>query len=344
MGRNDRTRRLRRAVVAAAVLYPVSLAALVAALRFVGEGWCITTAALYLPRLLFSVPLPFLVAGLVACSAHRWLWTQSISALLLGFPLLGLVVHVPRAAELTAPTMRVLSYNINKGHGGLEKLAQEVQRFSPDVVVMQEIERAGDGLARVFQPAYATVEASGQFFVASRFPVLSSVDAEPLPIRYDGLRHYHAYVIDSPIGRVRVLNVRPTSPSGVWSDLRTRGMTRANLSWALQDLEWNTRLRELEARTIAEAAKESVEPVVIAGDTNLPGLSRILGRYLSPFRDAFVEAGSGLGYTFPGGRWPYLRIDRILMGPGLRAVRFERGTSTASDHLCVVSDVAPTTR
>jgi endonuclease/exonuclease/phosphatase family metal-dependent hydrolase len=340
MAWNVRTRKFRRAIVAAAVLYPVALAALILALRFIGEGWCVTTVALYLPRLVFSVPLPFIVVGLVACSARRWLWTQSISALLFCFPLMGLVVPVSRAADSQAPTVRVLSYNIDKAHGGAENLAEEVRRFSPDVVVMQEIHLAGEELTRVFQSAYSTVEASGQFFVASRFPILSSVDAEPLPIRYDGLRHYHAYVLDTPIGHLRLLDVRPTSPSGVWGNLRSRGLARENLSAALRELAWNSELRELEARTIAEAAMDSAEPVVIAGDTNLPGLSRIFGRHLSPFHDVFVEAGSGFGYTYPSGRGPYLRIDRILTGHGLKPVRFQLGTSTVSDHLCVVGDIA----
>jgi endonuclease/exonuclease/phosphatase family metal-dependent hydrolase len=340
MALNDRARRLRRAVVSAAVLYPASLAAAAMALRFVGEGWCVTAVALYAPRLAFSVPLPFIVVGLFACSARQWLWTQSISVLLLCFPLMGLVLHLPRTAGVNGPTVRVLSYNIDKAYRGAGNLAEEVQRFSPDVVVMQEIDVAGDELTSVFRSWYSTVEASGQFFVASRFPILSSVDAETLPIRYDGLRHYRAYVLDTPIGRLRLLNVRPTSPSGVWANLRRAGVTRANLSSALRELEWNSELRELEARTIAGAAVQSEEPVVIAGDTNLPGLSRIFGRYLSPFHDAFVEAGSGFGYTYPSGRWPSLRIDRILTGSGLRAVHFQRGTSIASDHLCVVGDIA----
>ncbi len=329
-------------MVAVAVLYPVALAALVAALRFVGEGWWVTTVLLYVPRLAFAVPLPFIAVGLLACSARPWLWTQSISVLLLGFPLMGLVVRIPRAADVDGPTVRVLSYNIDKGHGGAENLAEEIRRFSPDVVVMQEIDVAGDELTRVFQSSYSTVEASGQFFVASRFPILSSVDAEPLAMRLDGLRHYRAYLLDTPIGRLRLLSVRPTSPSWPWNDLRRRGLTWRNLSLELGVLDWNSELRDREARTIAEAAAQSAEPVIIAGDTNLPGLSRILSRHLSPFQDAFVEAGAGFGYTFPSGRLPWLRIDRLLTGDGLRAVQFQRGTSALSDHLCVVGDFART--
>jgi endonuclease/exonuclease/phosphatase family metal-dependent hydrolase len=340
MALNRGSGRLRRAVVATAVLYPVALVGVILAMRFVGERWWVTTVLLYLPRLAFAAPLPFIVVGLLAGSARGWLWTQIISAVLLGFPLMGLVVGLPRVGGVKTPTVRVLSYNVDKGHGGAENLAEEVRRFSPDVVVMQEIDVSGDKLVRAFQSSYATVEVSGQFFIASRFPIVSSVKAEPLSMRLDGLRHYHAYLLDTPIGRLRLISVRPTSPSWPLIDLRQKGLSGRNLGSALEVLDWNSRLRELEARTIAEAAAQSVEPVVIAGDTNLPDLSRILGRYLSPFDDAFAEAGSGFGYTFPSGRMPWMRIDRILTGRGLRAVGFLRGTSALSDHLCVVGDIA----
>jgi vancomycin resistance protein VanJ len=325
-------------VVASAVLYPAALVALILALRFVGEGWWVTTVLLYVPRLAFAVPLPFVAIGLIACSERGWLWTQSISALLVCFPLMGLALRMPRAVGAGGPTVRVLSYNIDKGRGGIENLAEEIGRFSPDVVVMQEIEASGEDLARVFRASYPTVEVSGQFFIASRFPILSSVEAEPLAMRLDGVKHYHAYLLDTPIGRLRLLSVRPVSPSWPLSDLRRRGMTWTNFTSALQVLDWNSRLRELEARTIAETAGQSEDSVIIAGDTNLPTLSRIFGRHLSSFHDAFADAGSGFGYTFPSGR-PWMRIDRILTGRGLRAVRFQRGTATLSDHLCIVGDL-----
>jgi len=77
---------------------------------------------------------------------------------------------------------------------------------------------------------------------------------------------------------------------------------------------------------------------VIGGDSNLSHLSPLLGDELPGFRDAFQEAGWGFGYTYPRGfRW--MRIDRILVSGPLHAVRFQRGDSTASDHVCVVAEL-----
>jgi endonuclease/exonuclease/phosphatase family metal-dependent hydrolase len=34
-----------------------------------------------------------------------------------------------------------------------------------------------------------------------------------------------------------------------------------------------------------------------------------------------------------------MRLDRVLVGPPLRVVRFQLGRSSASDHLCVVAEL-----
>lgn len=101
----------------------------------------------------------------------------------------------------------------------------------------------------------------------------------------------------------------------------------------------SSRLMTLQVQAFTEAAHRETDPVIIAGDTNLPGLSHTFNHYLSAYQDGFIEAGSGFGYTFPTTRLPWMRIDRILASEPLRFVRFEVGSSSASDHLCVVADL-----
>src|ERR1700722_936883 len=77
-----------------AIGYPAALLAVVA-LRFIGERWWVTTVALYLPRLGFALPLPFVVLAAALRSA-RLLALQASSIALLIFPLLGLRLGGPR--------------------------------------------------------------------------------------------------------------------------------------------------------------------------------------------------------------------------------------------------------
>ena len=84
--------------------------------------------------------------------------------------------------------------------------------------------------------------------------------------------------------------------------------------------------------------KGAENPVVIAGDTNLPGLSPLLAKSYGQYTDGFSVAGRGFGYTFPAKR-PWMRIDRVLADPRLRFLRFFTGSVIASDHLYVVAEL-----
>jgi endonuclease/exonuclease/phosphatase (EEP) superfamily protein YafD len=111
------------------------------------------------------------------------------------------------------------------------------------------------------------------------------------------------------------------------------------------NIEQNIALRAAQVRALAQDAARSPFPVIIAGDTNLPGLSHTFREHLGRFQDGFVEAGFGLGYTFPGHRlWPWIRIDRVLASRQLRFIDFEVGQGGGSDHKSVTARIttAPT--
>ena len=84
--------------------------------------------------------------------------------------------------------------------------------------------------------------------------------------------------------------------------------------------------------------RASARPVIIAGDTNLPGPSRIFHGNLGDFDDAFAAVGRGFGYTYPS-KLPSMRIDRILTNGKLQAIDFRVGDTRASDHLCVSATI-----
>jgi endonuclease/exonuclease/phosphatase family metal-dependent hydrolase len=190
------------------------------------------------------------------------------------------------------------------------------------------------------------VEVNGQFVLASRFAMESGVDPSKLPY-YGQARspRYLQRVLETPAGPVAFYNVHPVSPREDFAALRGRGLRREFLSGRLFSgkssglIEGNAGLRELQVSAIAESARAESTAVVIAGDTNLPGLSKIFGRHLASFQDGFERASWGLGYTYPNDRRPWMRIDRILASDQLRFVGFEVCASQASDHLCVVADL-----
>jgi endonuclease/exonuclease/phosphatase family metal-dependent hydrolase len=243
--------------------------------------------------------------------------------------------------------VRVLSYNVDSSHGGAENVAAEVDRYAPDVVLMQEVGNA-DQLARAMSQRFPTVLVVGQFLAATRYPLLDETD--PPKLSFEGRDRSPRFIeltLQTPLGQVAFYDVHPVSPRDEFLLLRARGLRHGIASGELFSEEVgrgvvaNAALRELQVESIAEAASRQTLPTVIAGDTNLPGLSAAFARWLSQFQDGFTRAGWGLGYTFPTnhGHWPWMRIDRIMASDGLRFSWFRVGTSRASDHLCVVADL-----
>jgi endonuclease/exonuclease/phosphatase (EEP) superfamily protein YafD len=332
-------------LAAIAVVYPALLLSLVVLLRYVGERWWVTGIGLYLPRIVLATPLAFIVVALALAGLRRFLWTQVVALLLLLFPLMGFVPPWPASRARSAPTLRVLSYNIDSGNGGADEIVREIDRAAPDVVFLQEV-GALEPLTSLLRARFPTVQESNQFVVASRYPVISASDPDKLD--YEG-RHrsprFVRQVLDTPLGPVAFYNVHPLSPREIFYSLRGRGFRREILSGRLFSsassavFQANNGLRALQVQAFSAAARAESGPVVIVGDTNLPGLSFLLNRYLSEYQDGFSKAGWGFGYTFPTTRGAWMRIDRIFASEELRFVGFDVGKSRASDHGCVVADL-----
>jgi len=335
----------RRIVTVIAIAYPVVLLLIVLLLRWVGESWWATGVGLYLPRIAFALPLPFIALLLLVTGRRRLLYTQLVALLIVLVPLMGFVLPWPRSADHDAPKLRVLSYNVDLMHGGGENLLQEIDRYSPDIAFLQEAYPDDDFLA-LLRTRFPNVAESTQFIVATRLPIVSTMDPEKLPF-FGRMRspRFMQYLIETPLGPIAFYNVHPLSPREAFYELRGSGLRHELLSgrfFAAQRspaMRVNSALRESQIRSASELAATETVPVIVAGDTNLPGQSAILRRYLSTFTDAFTDASWGFGYTFPTNRIPWMRIDRIMASKELRFVGFEVGQSKASDHHCVVADI-----
>lgn len=333
--------------LALGALYPLALLIVTLSIALVGERWWATAGVMYLPRVAFAAPLPVVVLLLAWHRLHRLLLLQVGSLLLVLFPLMGFVLPTPHARASTAGGIRVLSYNVNSGGNDEPGIVAEVARFSPDVVLFQEAGNEAEALAHLLGALYPVTAFSNQFVVASRYPIASTLTPDKVPLE-GKMRspRFIVYSLDTPLGRIAFYDVHPISPREGLAAIRGRGLPRELLSGRLLRgahvslLESLDRLRELQVQSIAEHAGREAVPVVIAGDTNLTGLSPVLRRYLGGYEDGFAAAGWGFGYTFPTyKRAAWMRIDRVLVSHALRVVGFQVGTSRVSDHRCVVADL-----
>ena len=344
--RRDRPAALVRSIVnLSAILYLLALLAVVAALRLIGERWWVTTITLYLPRIGFALPLPFLTVGLLLVRSHRLLLTQVAAAYVLLFPLMGLHAGGARGATAGALPFRLFALNIGLGKNGTGEILERIRAANPDVVVLEEVDDDNVETLRSGLPGYAFRHLD-QFVVASRFPV--EEEAVPPSISIDGearSAQYTRYRLITPAGPLRLFAVHPISPHDAFDQLRGKGLRYELLSGRVfqtasaRAMEANTRERLAQVGALAADAAKSPDPVLIAGDTNLPGLSWAFSHRLGGFSDGFAEVGRGFGYSYPAQKMVWMRIDRILAGSRFRFLDAATISPRISDHLAVTADL-----
>lgn len=331
----EHTKRLRRFTRAAAIGCWLLLAVYWIALRFVGESWVLSGALLYAPHVLWLLPTGGLLVALAIIGPRQLLPVQLGAIAFVLFELMGLVTSGPAPATPGAPRMRVLSVNVASGRKPLAPLVAELGALQPDLVVAQEsTEEANRALAAAL-PGFHTL-ASTQFFVASRSPLRDLLEPSRLPAGgHERSPRFIRVTAQTPLGALDVLVVHPISPRDALEELRYE-----RLGAERSEIVSNTELRRRQLAAIVEVARTSTNPVIIAGDTNLPTHSRIYAELLEGWKDGFSTVGRGFGYTFPvGRRFAWMRIDRILAKPPLRFLRFGVGDSRGSDHYLVWADL-----
>jgi endonuclease/exonuclease/phosphatase (EEP) superfamily protein YafD len=314
--------------------YSLALVAFAALLRCVGERSTLTTIALYLPRWPLGLPLPVLLFALVRRRRPGLLALPVSAGLCWLFVLLGLRLGSPRSPTPGRHLLRVLSFNVDSDpHPAL--LVSALRAAHADLIVLEE---RGDDDAGFWETALGEYDwvVQNQFAFGSRFPIVEV--SQPF-------RHGASYVrfrVRLPEGLVDLYALHPPSPRLSMSELLAKRVRRdpARLLQASRDISANARDRVRQLGVVADDARSSRLPVIIAGDTNLPDLSPALARTFSDFQDAFRQVGRGFGYTFPTDRrWvgPWMRIDRVFVNQAFRVLDFATLPPAGSDHLGILA-------
>jgi endonuclease/exonuclease/phosphatase (EEP) superfamily protein YafD len=291
---------------------------------------------LYLPRASLALPLLVTVPLILISGSFHLIVTQFLCLWLILFPLMGLKPPSRPQAIGQEPSIRVLSYNVWFANRGVDAIRAEVERAQAQIVLFQAVSTRAYAVLEGEPFAHWHTLRFGRLAIASRFPIAEHQlfeDASGMP--------FARFTLETPLGTIDLYSVHTISPRGALNHFRMFRQWVPSES-ARFDASLNTQLREQQIRHLVEVAHKSKHPVLIAGDINLPVLSRLEREHFRDFRDAFNEVGSGFGYTFPTNApiGPWMRIDRIFAGPGLRFLRFFVGGGEGSDHCPVIADVA----
>jgi endonuclease/exonuclease/phosphatase (EEP) superfamily protein YafD len=280
---------------------------------------------------------------LLAAGLTPWLWPPAVVALAIGLwrgrPLLAVVAAATsgvllasavaglglparaRPAAGTLPTVRLFTANVHDANPDIGPIAEEIAAVAPDLVALQEIEPHGvAGLARsgVLDrfPYSVTETRTGASGIAlwSRFPLVDTQVQDVVG------RPFIAATAVVGANRLRLYTVHTVAPLG---EDRAR---------------WRAQLRH--AR---EVVRDVDGALVVAGDFNATRYHPSFRRLLSDgLRDAHERRGRGWAATWPRDRRPLppvLRLDHVLVSPGVEVQAVREGLGQGSDHRPVIADL-----
>lgn len=356
---------IKRVLIAVNVVFALALA-----LSYLAPH---VSAETFWPLAFLGLIFPFLV-GLNLVFVVLWIWRKkwylliSVAILLIGinpvsrtFQLSGLEREQTEFSSDTAQ-LDILSYNVRLfgllGDNGFgeqqEKLFRLIREEDPDVVCFQEFYINGSlglSLERIRQAlphmpyqhvVWLSKGSNSKYGIAtfSKYPIVKKG-------RVVFERTYNASIFSDVLidrKRVRIFNNHLQSIRFKPGDYRfISNQNQYNDAEKLRALEEiSFRLRDAFIKRSRQAAEISAHirrasfPVVVCGDFNDTPVSYTYQTIRHQLKDAFVEAGSGMGITYKG-RFPSFRIDYILYDPAFGISRFEVGGQYLSDHYPVMA-------
>ncbi|MDP4301208.1 endonuclease/exonuclease/phosphatase family protein [Leptothrix discophora] len=303
----------------------------------------------YTPYLLLLVPA-LLALALSITVGWTWRLAALASVLVVVFPLMGWTHGQP---ENGSNRLRVMSFNIKSYKAddrpeGYGPIVDEVQRHSPDVLVLQDAQKLTDKWlpmpeAMKLLLAGRHLQLSGQYVIASRHP-LRDCRTAPLSVQ-PGLGDYLRCTVEVNGQRLEIVNVHLLSPREGLNAARREHLGGLD-DWRINfghRLGQARHLAEDLARTRPTGPGKRPLPMLIAGDLNAPEASAVVQSLLAlNLRDAWSSAATGWGYTHGHSLRPnlsFLRIDHVLVSPGLGLAEVAVGGAEASEHRPLIVDL-----
>lgn len=286
---------------------------------------------------------------------------RSRPAVLVTTALLGLALVLPAAGHAAPPdragderpgargaerTFTLTNYNIAHGRGqdgvvDLTRTADVIRDSGAAVATLQEVDRHWSSRSDHQDQAAVLGDLLGMDHAYG-----ANLDRPPV-VPGDPNRQYGTATLSS----YPIVEQRNTLLPKAHESEEQRGLLEVRLDvngvdvWVLNThLQHTTaEARSLQVDAILDRVAELRGPVVLTGDLNAEPDAPELAPLFAVFDDAWDLAGEGAGYTFRSTD-PQVRIDYVLVTPGVDVTRAEVPATEASDHLPVVADLVVSPR
>jgi endonuclease/exonuclease/phosphatase family metal-dependent hydrolase len=290
----------------------------------------------------------------------------SLAVIIIGFK------YVPYFVQLNAKktsdysnSIRMMSFNVKdigafdgKKIEDSEKLFELLQKIDPDVLCFQEFRNEGTNIEgptyrKLFKILktfyhYNTYYDSRGFYrgknvvTFSRFPIIDSGEVE----HENGISNFTIYTdIIAHGDTIRLVNTHLKSIhfeapdynaiKNVEIDNDSNVVKYSNITHKLKTAFID---RAKQAELVREFIDKSPYKIILCGDFNDSPTSYAFRTVKGNMKDAFVEAGSGLGRTYVG-QMPSFRIDQMMFDQSFSAYNYYSKSFEFSDHKMVSATI-----
>ena len=284
-----------------------------------------------------------------------------ILALIPALLISGRYIQFKGAEELTSKgenDVKVLTWNVGKFSAAKKSAGVEnwrvcadsvfsaLRSMSPDIICLQEFyldkaSRINDFLEGKFpgweQASYTYTNTSGCYgcVILSRFPILGKGKFD-----FEHSSNLAIYAdIQTPAQRLRVYNCHfesySISPERLMASLDSSLVRETETK-----LKHSILMRPSQARIIEKDIDTSPYDLLVTVDFNDKPVSFTYRMLARGRKDAFVEAGRGLGQTYAK-MGPFLRIDYVLFPKDWEALDYACPKLKFSDHYPVATTLSP---
>jgi vancomycin resistance protein VanJ len=306
------------------------------AVYFSGDRWWLATLILFGPRWFLALPLIILVP-LALWKNRLQLITLLIGALIVFGPFMGFCLPLRGVWSNTGPALKVLTCNLQSGEFDGVMLSYVILTTGIDIVALQECMQ---NLSKSVPKDWQVLQA-GQLAILSRYPLRSgnSVQSFHPPHQWPRMTLLHC-IVQTPEGDVTFCTVHLPSPRYGLETVLDRATL---LSFSRRSL-LNEEIahRQNTSQAIRRAIDPLPQPMIIAGDFNMPADSPVFRKFWGGYANAFSRSGFGYGLTEGaevGGMEFRVRIDHILTSAGLDSRSCWVGPSIGSDHSPLIAEI-----
>tara|TARA_B110000438_G_scaffold285573_1_gene315807 strand:- start:2083 stop:3087 length:1005 start_codon:yes stop_codon:yes gene_type:complete len=281
---------------------------------------------LFMPRWLVFIPLILTVIMNHKLMKSQLIFITVISIFLIFF-YLDFSISLPKITKnKSAPSIRLMSFNMSGGDFDSRKLSIQIEFNQPDIMVFQE---SSHQKLKEALPENWLLSCQQSLCISSK--TTSKIIGSQTRRIFDGWGTFAAlFELKVNSQTIYILNVHLETPRKAYENIR---YGQFNFSLMKKIYEQ----RYLEA-TLAKALAARYSPLIIAGDFNMTSDSWIYNESFGEFNNAFNEKGFGFGdtkhTTLLG-----VKIDHILIGQHFSVVKSWVDIDTGSDHRPIFADI-----